>query len=742
MIKGDGKSGQPQLPWLNYSNHWVETMRSIRTNLTLSGMISFAISVFITGLLISQSAYAVSLNDVTFSSLPGDKIQIDLKFSEPLGQEPVNFTIENPARIAIDLPGVELKMAEKTKAIGVGVAHSIAAVEAAGRTRVVVNLVRSVPYDMVLEGNDVLLTLGNAAAAKTADTAATKFSPSSNSNATHAINNIDFQRGSGGEGRIIVTLSDPSIGINLGQEGGQIVVDFISTTLPASLDRKLDVIDFATPVKEIDTSPTAGGARMQISTVNEQYDHLAYQSDNVFTIEVRPLSLKEQAQMQKDKFGYTGERLSLNFQNIEIRAVLSLIADFTGNNLVATDTVTGNVTLRLRNVPWDQALDIILKSRGLGMRQSGNVMLVAPQAEIAARERLELESAKQVEELAPLRTEFMQINYAKASDLSTLIQAGGKGKDSLLSARGTVSIDARTNTLIVQDVAESLEAIRGMITKLDKPVRQVMIESRIVNADESFTKDLGVKFGYAQRPSQFVDSGGPNLSGVAGGTLGGGVSTAAGASGASSGSSASSTGFDIGGNEGLLVNLPVAAATSSIGLVVGKIGSYLLQLELSALLAEGRGENIANPKVITADQTQATIESGVEIPYHEASSSGAATTSFKKAVLSLAVTPQITPDNRVMLDLKVNQDSQGDIVSGIPTINTRNVTTKVLVDDGETVVLGGVYESRNRTATNKTPFFGDLPALGFLFKERRQENARQELLIFVTPKILNDNLKI
>ena len=712
-------------------------MTSIRINLTTSEIlkhmkvIHLMITGFISALLISQAAYAVSLDDISFSSLPGDKVQVNLKFSEPLTEEPVNFTIDNPARIAIDLPGVSLNVAETTKAVGVGVAHSIAAVEAAGRTRVVINLVRSVSYDMELEGDQVLLTLGTGAVmgAQTADTAVSRFSPADTST-THAIDNIDFQRGSDGEGRIIITLSDPSIGINMGQEAGQIVVDFISTTLPSSLDRKLDVIDFATPVKEIDTSPTAGGVRMQISTVTDQYDHLAYQSDNVFTIEVRPLSQDEQAAMQREKFGFTGERLSLNFQNIEVRAVLSLIADFTGNNLVATDTVSGNVTLRLRNVPWDQALDIILKSKGLGIRQSGNVMMVAPQAEIAARERLELESAKQVEELAPLRTEFIQINYAKASDLSSLIQTGGEA--SLLSERGTVSIDARTNTLIVQDVAASLEAIRGMVTKLDIPVRQVMIESRIVNADESFTKDLGVRFGYAQRPGNFIDQNGPNLTGQVGGTRPGGFERDA----------SLQTGFDIGGADGLLVNLPVAGATSSLGLVVGKVGTYLLQLELSALLAEGRGENIANPKVITADQTQATIESGVEIPYQEASSSGASTTSFKKAVLSLSVTPQITPDNRVMLDLKVNQDSQGTIVGGIPTINTRNVTTKVLVDDGETVVLGGVYEQRDRTALDKTPFFGDLPAVGFLFKKRREEKARQELLIFVTPKILSEDLKI
>ena len=713
-------------------------MTLIKTDLTISKLLTRGgnmfriIPVLLIAVLYSQLSYAVSLDGITYSALPGDKVQINLKFSEPLAAEPVNFTIDNPARIAIDLPDVGLNLAKKTETIGVGVAHSVTAVEAAGRTRVVVNLVHSVPYDMKLEGSSVLLTLGTEGAEESiaqavGSSASSRFSTGS-SNTVHSIKNIDFRRGDDGAGRIVVTLSDPSIGINLGEEGGQIVVDFLSTNLPSELDRRLDVVDFATPVKDIDTSATAGGVHMAISTTTDQYDHLAYQSDNVFTIEVKPLTKEEQEAARKEKFGYTGEKLSLNFQNIEVRAVLSLIADFTGNNLVATDTVSGNVTLRLRNVPWDQALDIILKSKGLGMRQQGNVMLVAPQAEIAAREKLDLESQKQVEELAPLRTEFIQINYAKAADLSKLIQTGGES--SLLSARGNVSIDERTNTLIVQDTASSLEAIRNMIAKLDVPVKQVMIESRIVNADETFTRDLGVKFGFSKQ-SDSVTPG--EYHATVGGTQAGGLADYTGFG---------TTGIAVGGQDGLLVNLPAPGATSSIGLLAGKVGTYLLQLELSALLAEGRGQDLANPKVITADQKEAVIESGVEIPYQEASSSGATSTSFKKAVLSLSVTPQITPDNRIMLDLKVSQDTQGQIVSGIPTINTRNVTTQVLVDNGETVVLGGIYEQRDRDQVNKTPFFGDLPVLGFLFKERRKEKSRQELLIFVTPRILKDDMKI
>ena len=680
-----------------------------RTNTAAAYLLqSFAgmVSVF----LITSVAQAITLDDISYSSLPGDRVQVSMEFSEPILEEPVNFTIDNPARIAIDLPGVELNLDDKTQSIGVGMAHSLAAVEASGRTRVVVNLIRSVAYEIELQGNLVILTLG----ASVSSVVPTTYRSTGLSAA--GIENIDFRRGENGEGRIIISLSDSSVGVNLGQESGQIVVDFLNTSLPSELDRRLDVIDFATPVKEIDTFPSGNGTRMVISTVTEQYDHLAYQSDNVFTIEVRPLSKAEQDALEREKFGFTGERLSLNFQNIEVRAVLQLIADFTDFNLVATDTVSGSVTLRLQNVPWDQVLDIILKSRGLGVRKDGNVMLVAPQEELAARERLDLESLRQVEELAPLRTEFMQINYAKAGDLATLIASGD---NSLLSDRGSVSIDARTNTLIIQDVSASLEAVRDLIIKLDIPIRQVMIESRIVNADENFTKDLGVQFGYSKLSST---------------------------------ATATSTGIAFGSNaainleptsDNFLVNLPVPGATTNIGLAIGKIGSYLLQLELSALLAEGRGEDIANPKIITSNQKEAIIESGVEIPFQEASSSGATSVSFKKAVLALRVTPQITPDNRVLLDLNVTQDTRGSPdVLGVPPINTRSVTTQVLVDDGETVVLGGIYNQTDRMSIDRTPFFGDLPYIGFLFKKQRVENNRTELLIFVTPKILKDELSI
>ena len=685
--------------------------------------------------LLSGAVYAISLDDVSFASLPGERVQIKLMLSEALPADPLNFTIDNPARIAIDFPNTSLNLVQKSQAIGIGMANSLSAVEAAGRTRVVINLTRAVSYTMDVEGNTVVLNLGGDTSSLVSSGGAGAETTSSYISSAGSIEDIDFRRGENGEGRIIVKLSDPSIPIDMGLEGGKVVINFIDTQLPSNLDRKLDVIDFATPVKEIDTRTNGNNVRMSISAVSDDYDHLAYQSEDQYVIELKPLTKEEKEEQKKDKFGYTGERLSLNFQDIEVRAILQLIADFTGLNMVTSDAVSGNVTLRLKNVPWDQALDIILKSRGLGMRQDGNVILVAPSEELAARERLELGANRQVEELAPLRTEFVQINYANAANLMALIQAE---ENNLLSERGNVSIDERTNTLIIQDIASSLEAVRGLISELDVPIRQVLIESRIVNADETFAKDIGVRFGYSKDTKQNTaitraDIGdNPESPFVAlGGLQNGGFVT-------------STTGFDVGGNEGLLVDLPaIPADASSLALAIGKVGSYLLQLELSALIAEGRGEDIASPRVITSNQHEAVIESGVQIPYQEASSSGATTVSFQDAVLSLRVTPQITPDDRIIMDLEVNQDTvSATVVNGTPAINTRSVSTQVLVQNGETVVLGGVYTSSDRKSVDRTPFFGDLPYVGFLFKRTATDTSKSELLIFITPKILKDTLTI
>ncbi len=683
------------------------------------------ISVLICSLFFFNQVHAVDVNELSYSSLPGDKVQVTIGLSGPVQGEPSSFTIDNPARIALDFPNTGLSVSSKKVNIGVGAAHSISAVEASGRTRIVLNLVESVPYDVVASGNTVVVSLGaKSSIDNVGSMPVVAGSAAPSSSGTSTINNIDFRRGGNGEGRILVDLSDPSIGIDIGQEGGKILIDFLDTNLPAVLDRRLDVIDFATPVKEVDTAPFGNGARMTVSTINDEYDHLVYQSDNLLTIEVKPLTRAEKEKQEKEKFGYTGERLSLNFQSIEVRAVLQLIADFTGFNMVASDSVTGNVTLRLKNVPWDQALDIILKSRGLGMRKTGNVILVAPQEEIAAREKLELETEKQIEELAPLRTEFIQVNYAKAEDMATLVKAEG---NNLLSDRGNVSVDIRTNTLIVQDIATSLESIRLMINKLDIPVRQVLIESRIVNATESFSKDLGIRFGYSKRVGDGVNE----------------TTTAAGGGEPGITDFGQPTFLTQDDLENLIVDLPVAQAAGSMGLVIGKIGSWLLQLEVSAAEAEGSLENIANPKVITSNQHEALIESGTEIPYQESTSSGSTSVSFKKAVLALRVTPQITPDDRVLLDLTVNQDTRGeDEVLGVPPIDTRNVSTQVLVDDGETVVLGGVYSQEDSQNVTRVPFFGDLPYVGFLFKNTAKVKEKTELLIFVTPKILKENLTL
>ena len=667
---------------------------------------------------------AATLDDISYSVLPGERVQLQIELSEPMQGEPLSFTIDNPARIALDFPNTTLGAVTKNQSIDVGVAHSVSVVEAAGRTRVVLNLIKSVAYDIEVQGSTVTVTLAGDVSATSAIASSPGISAAYTSDTSSMVEGIDFRRGDDGEGRIIVTLSDPSISVDMNQIGGNIVLDFIGAELPGELDRKLDVIDFATPVKEIDTKASKNGTRMQISTVTEDYDHLAYQSGNTFIVEVRTLR-EEEKEAKKEQVGFTGERLSLNFQDIEVRAILQLIADFTGLNMVASDTVGGNVTLRLKNVPWDQALDIILRAKGLGMRQIDNVIMVAPNAEIAAREKLELEANAQVEELAPLRTEFIQVNYAKADELAFLIKAP---ENNLLSERGSVTVDARTNTLIVQDVSNNLRSVREMIDKLDIPVRQVLIESRIVNADETFAKDLGVRFGTSKTIGPGQDSVLKTLGGGNEGVTDFGTPTS----------------FNVDGVENLIVDLPVAAAgAGALSLAVGKLGSWLVQLELSALIAEGRGEDIASPKVITTNQREAIIESGVEIPYTEASSSGATTVSFKKAVLSLKVTPQITPDNRILLDLQVNQDTQGAAVAGgIPTINTKAVSTQVMVDNGETVVLGGIYETDTNINTERIPFFGDLPYLGFLFKRTSNTTAKQELLIFVTPKILGENLNI
>jgi type IV pilus assembly protein PilQ len=662
------------------------------------------------GSIVSAHAAGNSLQSVDFSGLPGNKAQIILTLSKP-APAPLSFTIDNPARIALDFPDTSSALEQRSRHIGVGMVESLTAVEAQGRTRVVVNLVDMVPYEAHAEGNKIILTVQNAGGSLSDTQAAVAQATGSGAS---QIGNIDFRRGENGEGRVIVTLSDPSIPVDMQQEGDKVVVDFYRAMLPQELERRLDVLDFATPVKTIDTYTKGDNVHMVITPMGE-YEYIAYQSDNLFTIEVRELTREEIEESKKDEFGYSGERLSLNFQDIEVRSVLQLIADFTGLNVVVSDTVGGNLTLRLKNVPWDQALDIILKTKGLAMRQSGNVMLVAPSEEIAAREKLELESQKQIEELEPLYSEFIQVNYAKALDIAALLKSA---ETTLLSDRGMATIDDRTNTLLVQDTAAKLVEIRKLVARLDIPVRQVLIESRIVSADTLFTRDLGVRFGL-HKETRFDD----DHFLVAGGTQGTDIPNIS--------------------ADGLLVDLGAAGATSSIGVAVGKLGSHLLQLELSAMEAEGKGEIISSPRVLTSNQKEAFIQKGTEIPYQEASSSGATSTSFKDAVLELRVTPQITPDDRIIMDLNVKRDSPGSENSeGVPAVNTEEISTQVLVDNGETLVLGGIYEQVTRNDVERVPFFGELPLVDWMFKSTSKQNDKRELLIFVTPKIIKEELNI
>ncbi|MDH3985178.1 MAG: type IV pilus secretin PilQ [Gammaproteobacteria bacterium] len=673
----------------------------------------------------ADTASGNTLQSVDVAGLPGNKAQITLTLSNP-APAPLSFTIDNPARIALDFPNTSNGLAQRSQEIGIGMAESLTAVEAQGRTRVAVNQVNMVPYEAHAEGNKIILTVQNAGSQMSeAAVAAARAS----GDGDESINNIDFRRGEDGQGRVIVSLSDPSVPVDMQQQGGKVLVDFYRTQLPEELERRLDVLDFATPVKTIDTYTRGDNVHMVITPMGE-YEYIAYQTDNQFTIEVRELTREEVEEAKKDEFGFSGERLSLNFQDIEVRSVLQLIADFTGLNVVVSDTVRGSLTLRLKNVPWDQALDIILKTKGLGMRQTGNVMLVAPSEEIAAREKLELESKKQIEELEPLYSEYIQVNYAKASDLATLLKSSDT---TLMSDRGMVTTDKRTNTLLVQDTAAKLVEVRQLVARLDIPVRQVLIESRIVIANNDFSKELGVKFGL-NKQTEF--NGGNNIVSV-GGTRPGDPRTGGGGVIDPDFTNPESSA------DNLLVDLGVVGASSSIGMAIGKIGSYMLNLELSAMEAEGQGEIISSPRVLTSNQKAAFIESGTEIPYQEATSSGATSTEFQKAVLSLSVTPQITPDDRLIMDLQISKDSVGEFsVDGIPSIDTNEVSTQVLVDDGETLVLGGIYEQIKRNEVDRTPFFGELPLVDWMFKKTLSQDDRAELLIFVTPKIVKEELNI
>ncbi|HEY7639767.1 MAG TPA: type IV pilus secretin PilQ [Steroidobacteraceae bacterium] len=681
------------------------------------------------------------LEGITFTTGAGNKVELTLRLSDN-APTPLTFTVDNPARIALDLPDTAVAMASRRVDVKQGVVDTVNVAEANGRTRVVLNVDNLVPYETRVQGNTIVVSVGGSggtrvssgAAVSTAAAAATSNTRSAAPvTGSRSVSNIDFRRGSDGSGRVVVELTDSKVPADLHQEGGRIVVNFAKTSLPENLMQRLDVTDFATPVNSIDALRAGDGTRLVIQATGD-YEQLAYQSENVYTIEIKPVvKLPPELQDQKE---YTGEHLTLNFQDIETRAVLQLLADTSGQNMVISDTVGGNVTLRLQNVPWDQALDIVMRTKGLDMRREGNVMFVAPASEIAAREKELLTARQQVQQLAPLRTEYLQINYAKASDLAALIKSGQNS--SLLSERGSVAIDERTNTLLLQDTSERLADIRRLVSTLDIPVRQVLIEARIVIVSDDFQRELGVRFG----TSFAIDHGGSDGAGVIGATN---AVTADNNVVISRNPALASTpqGFVLPDpTSRYMVNLPVANPAGRIAMTLLD-SDYIVDLELSAAQAEGRGEIISSPRLITANQREATIEQGVEIPYQESSSSGATTTQFKKAVLSLKVTPQITPDNRVILDLTVAKDSVGQLVASatggfVPSIDTREIVTQVLVNDGQTVVLGGILETERRDAETKVPWLGDVPVLGRLFKTTTKTDNKDELLIFVTPRILRE----
>ena len=671
--------------------------------------------------LLSGLANAVTLEDVSFSSLPGERLEVTLKFD---GQppEPSGYTIERPARIAIDLRDTTSGLDARSLPLGSGNAQSMTIVETRDRTRLIFNLAELVPYTTSRSNNTLVMTIGGADTAGQAvsDAQPAAAQPASAAKRSNTLAGVDFRRGKDGEGRVIVDLGSASTPVDLSELGGRIRLTMPELTAPEVLRRRLDVTDFATPVTRIDTYNEDGKAVVEIRPEGN-YDYIAYQSGSQFTVSVERLSEEEAEARREEKFPYTGEKLSLNFQDIEVRSVLQLIADFTGLNLVASDTVSGSITLRLQNVPWDQALDLILKTKGLDKRQIGNVLLVAPADEIAAREKLELETSKQIAELAPVRLDIIQVNYAKAADIVELIKAD----EELISSRGFVSSDVRTNTISVRETAEKLEEIRRLVSTWDVAVRQVSIEARIVRAQTNVAENLGVRWGGA---AYSVD--GDNVVSV-GGSLG----TVDEARQAAGGGSNTITFPDA-----LAVDLGVVGeGTSSFAIGWGS-DDFLVDLELSALESDGQAEIVSQPRVVTADRQTASIKSGEEIPYQEATSSGATNVEFKEAVLSLEVTPQITPDDKIIMDLVVSQDSRGEVTAGIPSINTNEVTTQVLVGNGETVVLGGIFESEVTTQTTKTPFLGDIPYLGRLFKRTEHVDERSELLIFITPKIIKNDL--
>jgi type IV pilus assembly protein PilQ len=683
------------------------------------------------------------IQSISSSQQAGTEV-VRIELSEALAAVPGGFAVQTPPRIAIDLPGVGNAMGRSTVEVNQGNLRSVTVAQAGERTRLVLNLKQPANFRAQLQGKALLVLLDPTAPVVAAAEQPVLFAPTQNAE-TQGLRDIDFRRGQDGSGRIVVGLPSTQVGVDIRQQGQTLVVEFLRSTLPDALRRRLDVTDFGTPVQSVTTFQSGDRVRMVVEP-RGAWEHSAYQTDNQFVLEVR--SVKVDPNKLTQGVGFSGEKLSLNFQNIEVRALLQVIADFTNFNVVTSDSVTGSVTLRLKDVPWDQALDIILQSKGLGVRKSGNVLWIAPKDELASKEQLDLEARKKVAELEPLRTQSFQLNYTRAetiakaligsAQVAQAVNENSSGlRNNILSARGSVIFEARTNQLFITDIPSKLEEVQALLSKIDIPVRQVLIEARIVEADDTFSQNLGVRFGVARITRDAVFGGGT------------GVIT----SGTSSGTSNPGTG--LGPSAGSISGVGLSAV-NSVNLPAATIGGFqpgnfaltlvssglstLLNLEISALQADGRGKIVSSPRVITADKVKATIEQGTEIPYQQSTSSGATSISFKKAVLKLEVTPQITPEGAVFLDVKVNKDSRGQDTASGPAINTKNVQTQVLVENGGTVVLGGIYEQEEKTTITKVPFLGDLPVVGNLFRNRTMINDRKELMIFITPRVVSERV--
>ncbi|OLF56676.1 type IV pilus secretin PilQ [Pseudomonas chlororaphis] len=668
--------------------------------------------------LLSPMVMAASLKALDVATLPGDRLELKLTFDGPVA-EPRGYTTDQPARIALDLPGVVSQLANKSRDLGNGNARSVTVLEAGQRTRVVINLLALAPYSTRVAGNQLFVVIGQGATAATNVSGmplagGVRAKPARR--AVRSIRRVDFQRGELGEGNVLIDLSDAQMSPDIQERDGKLILTFAKTLLPEPLRVRLDVKDFATPVQFVNARAESDKAIVTIEP-GGTFDYSTYQTDNKLTVNVRPMSSGDLQTRSAERSAYKGEKLSLNFQDIEVRSVLQLIADFTNLNLVASDTVQGGITLRLQNVPWDQALDLVLKTKGLDQRKVGNVLLVAPADEIAARERQELESQKQLAELEPLRRELLQVNYAKATEIAKLFQSVTRAEDKT-DERGSITVDERTNNIIAYQTRERLDELRRIVSQLDIPVRQVMIEARIVEANVDYDKSLGVRWG-----GSLQNQGNWNASGVGNGANG---SSTIGTPGSTSSNSP-------------FVDLGTTANTSGLGIAF-ITDNVLLDLELTAMEKTGNGEIVSQPKVVTSDKETAKILKGTEIPYQEAASSGATSVSFKEASLSLEVTPQITPDNRIIMEVKVTKDEPDYLnkVQDVPPIKKNEVNAKVLINDGETIVIGGVFSNTQSKVVDKVPFLGDVPYLGRLFRRDVVSEKKSELLVFLTPRIMNN----